>query len=51
MSKTILTSEDVKNIIEALFRENSEKIDFVDEITGKKTTKELVDYLNIKLEY
>lgn len=46
--RTILTSEDVKNIVVDLFNENNEDIIIRNADTGEQTTKDLVSYLNIE---
>lgn len=46
--RTILTSEDVKNIVVDLFKENNEDIIIKNADTGEQTTKDLVSYLNIE---
>ena len=46
--KTILTNEDVKNIVEKAFEENSEKIVLVQEDSNEKKEVELADFLNVK---
>lgn len=46
--KTILTNEDVKNIVEKAFEENSEKIVLVQEDSNERKEVELADFLNVK---
>ena len=46
--RTILTSEDVKNIVIGAFNENNEEIIIRNADTGEQTTKDLVSYLNIE---
>ena len=46
--RTILTSEDVKNIVVDLFKENNEEIIIRNADTGEQTTNDLVSYLNIE---
>ena len=46
--RTILTSEDVKNIVVDLFNENNEEIIIRNADTGEQTTNDLVAYLNIE---
>ena len=46
--RTILTSEDVKNIVVDLFKENNEEIIIRNAETGEQTTNDLVSYLNIE---
>lgn len=48
MSRTIFTAEDVKNIVEDIFNENSEPILLIDEEDGTQTQSDLAKYLNVQ---
>jgi len=46
--RAFFSNEDMANLIEQTFKDNTIDVDLVDEVTGTKTQSDMVSYLNVK---